>query len=85
MTAQPVSDQGPKTTYNVHEAKTHFSELLARVEHGERITIARAGHPVAQLVAIAPARRQFGVLDLPEIPDDFFFAPMTEEELASWE
>lgn len=34
---------------NVHEAKTHFSKLLIRVEAGERIVIARAGKPVAVL------------------------------------
>ena len=39
-----------KTMVNVHEAKTHFSKLLARVEKGERITVARAGKPVARLV-----------------------------------
>ena len=46
-----------KTVVNVHEAKTHFSKLLARVERGERITVARAGKPVAKLVPaeIAPA------------------------------
>jgi prevent-host-death family protein len=37
------------TTVNVHEAKTHLSRLLARVEGGERIVIARAGRPVAVL------------------------------------
>jgi prevent-host-death family protein len=39
-----------KTVVNIHEAKTHFSKLLARVEKGERITVARAGKPVARLV-----------------------------------
>lgn len=34
---------------NVHEAKTHLSRLLARVEAGERIVIARAGRPIAIL------------------------------------
>jgi len=34
---------------NVHEAKTHLSRLLARVEAGERIVIARAGRPIAVL------------------------------------
>ena len=29
------------TTVNVHEAKTHLSRLLERVERGERIVIAR--------------------------------------------
>ncbi len=32
---------------NVHDAKTHLSRLLARVEAGERIIIARAGKPIA--------------------------------------
>ena len=35
---------------NVHEAKTHLSRLLARVEAGEEVVIARNGNPVAQLV-----------------------------------
>ncbi|MBX6395378.1 MAG: type II toxin-antitoxin system Phd/YefM family antitoxin [Alicyclobacillaceae bacterium] len=35
---------------NVHEAKTHFSKLLARAEAGEEIVIAKAGKPVARLV-----------------------------------
>ncbi|MEO8274118.1 MAG: type II toxin-antitoxin system Phd/YefM family antitoxin [Chloroflexota bacterium] len=37
---------------NIHEAKTHFSRLIERVEAGEQITIARAGRPVAMLVGI---------------------------------
>jgi len=37
---------------NIHEAKTHLSRLLAQVEAGEEITIARNGEPVAKLVAI---------------------------------
>jgi prevent-host-death family protein len=40
------------TTVNVHEAKTQLSRLLARVEAGEEITIARAGHPFARLVPL---------------------------------
>ena len=39
---------------NVHEAKTHLSRLIERVEAGEEITLARAGRPVARLV---PVRR----------------------------
>ncbi len=37
------------TTVNVHDAKTHFSKLLTRVESGEEIVIAKAGKPVAKL------------------------------------
>jgi prevent-host-death family protein len=37
---------------NIHEAKTHLSRLVERVEAGEEITICRAGRPVAMLVAV---------------------------------
>jgi prevent-host-death family protein len=39
---------------NIHEAKTHLSRLLQRVADGEEVTIARAGKPVARLVAVEP-------------------------------
>lgn len=43
---------------NVHEAKTHFSRLLAEVEQGREVVITRAGRPVAKLVPYsAPSRR----------------------------
>ena len=35
---------------NIHEAKTHLSRLVERVEAGEEIVIARAGRPIARLV-----------------------------------
>ena len=37
------------TTVNIHEAKTHLSQLLERVQNGEEIVIAKAGKPVATL------------------------------------
>jgi prevent-host-death family protein len=37
---------------NIHEAKTQLSRLLERVARGEEIVIAKAGKPVARLVAI---------------------------------
>jgi len=42
------------TMVNVHEAKTHLSKLLERVENGETIVIARAGKPIAELSAVKP-------------------------------
>ncbi|MHB1165816.1 MAG: type II toxin-antitoxin system Phd/YefM family antitoxin [Candidatus Nanopelagicales bacterium] len=41
------------------EAKTHLSELLARVEAGESVTITKHGRPVARLVPVAPAVRDW--------------------------
>ena len=62
------------TQVNIHEAKTKLSQLLARVEAGEEIIIARAGRPVARLCAIQPIQpgrrlgRDKGVF---EVPEDF--------------
>jgi prevent-host-death family protein len=42
---------------NVHEAKTHLSRLLSRVEKGEEVVIARAGKPVARIVPLEGGRR----------------------------
>lgn len=39
---------------NIHEAKTHLSRLLERVQAGERIIIAKAGKPVAILSPAEP-------------------------------
>ena len=60
---------------NMHDAKTHFSRIVARVEAGEEVVIARAGKPVVKIVAIdsvpAPAKRRLGMLNgLHPVPDD---------------
>ena len=44
----------PETEVNVHEAKTHFSKLLAAVSKGHRITICKDGTPVAELGPLEP-------------------------------
>ncbi len=63
------------TTVNVHEAKTHLSQLLDRAARGESIIIAKAGKPVARLVPleVAPAaERRLGFLRGSfRVPDDF--------------
>ena len=38
-------------TVNIGEAKTRLSELLAKVEAGEEVVIARGNEPIAQLTA----------------------------------
>ncbi len=45
-------------TINVHEAKTHLSKLLERVQSGEEIVIAKAGTPVARMVPYSPPKRK---------------------------
>jgi prevent-host-death family protein len=39
-----------------YEARTHFPQLLDRVEHGETIVITRDGKPVARLVPATAGR-----------------------------
>ena len=70
---------------NVHEAKTNLSELLRRVERGERIVLARAGTPVAVLVPYTelPPRRPGRWAGQAEIASDFDATP--EELMALFE
>lgn len=53
------------TTLGVSAARTHLSELLARVEHGDEITITRHGTPIAYLIPVrqktAPAQRRVAI------------------------
>jgi prevent-host-death family protein len=39
--------------FNIHEAKTHFSKLIARVLNGEEVVIAKSGKPVARLIPLS--------------------------------
>jgi len=38
-------------TVNIHEAKTNLSKLIMLLEKGEDIIIAKAGNPIAKLIA----------------------------------
>lgn len=72
---------------NVHEAKTHFSRLLGRVERGEEIVIARAGRPVARLsrLGVASKERVLGLdRDSVVIAGDFD-APLPDDLLKEFE
>ena len=62
------------STVNVHRAKTELSKLLQRVAQGEEVVIARAGKPVARLVATEPVRpaSRLGVDTSDwQVPEDF--------------
>ena len=45
-------------TIGAFDAKTHLSDLLARVSRGESFVITRHGKPVASLAPVAPAGRK---------------------------
>lgn len=73
-------------TMNIHEAKTQFSKLIEAVMQGEEVIIARAGKPVASLVAIQskPARRAGALKGKIKIADDFD-ARLPDDIAASFE
>lgn len=77
-------------TVTIHEAKTHLSRLLARVEAGEEIVIARGSTEIAKLVPLTPP------INSPRVPGRFaqmrppgskgiteagFWDPLTDEEM----
>jgi prevent-host-death family protein len=76
----------PKTV-NVHEAKTHLSRLLGRVERGEEIVIARSGRPIARLLPFLPNKttRVLGSARGQVWIADDFDAPLPDDVLADFE
>jgi prevent-host-death family protein len=74
-------------TFNIHEAKTHFSRLVEEAASGKEVVIAKAGKPVAKLVAFPEkgarrGRRKLGILEGKAIIPDDFDAPLPDEILS---
>ena len=75
------------TTVTIHEAKTHLSRLLARVEAGEEILIARGKAEIAKIVPLhspKPKRRTPGRFADPGVKgilDDGFWDPLPDDHL----
>ena len=74
-------------TFNIHEAKTHFSRLIDSVLKGEEVVITRNGSPVAELI---PARhrpfpigagRNDPLINRDALLKDDWWHPMTDEEV----
>jgi len=40
---------------SIRDLRNHGGDVVERARHGERLTITRAGKPVAQIVALRPA------------------------------
>jgi prevent-host-death family protein len=71
----------------IHTAKTTLSQLLARVEAGEEIVLARGKQPIAKLVPFraAPKKRQPGSMRGLISFDESFFDPLPAEEMIGLE
>jgi prevent-host-death family protein len=61
---------------NVHEAKTHLSQYLEEVEHGETVVLCRRNRPVAELRPLAAHRHKPRPVGLAKgeftVPPSFF-------------
>ncbi len=70
-------------TVKVAEAKTYLSELLARVEAGEDVVIARGNDPVARLVAINKRRQRLIAIEAIRALRRQI-APVTAQQIQQW-
>ena len=71
---------------NVHQAKTHLSKLLAEVEKGHEIVLARDGKPVAKLIPFRQRKNRMTFGDWKGkiwIADDFD-DPLPDELMKEW-
>jgi prevent-host-death family protein len=69
--------------FNIGEAKTNLSRLIAEALAGNDIVLANRGKPVVKLIPVdRPEKRKLGFIT-GSIPDSFF-EPLSEEELEAW-
>ena len=69
---------------NVHDAKTRFSQLLARAHSGEEIILAKGGVPWARLVPLAELAERVPGRYTEDVPESFF-DDLPDDELQAWE
>jgi len=73
---------------NIHEAKTHLSRYLPRVEAGETIILCKRNVPIAEIKPIGKRRtkpRELGFMNGQIKVTDAFFEPLPDELLAAFE
>ena len=73
---------------DINDAKTHLSRIIARVERGERIVIARAGKPVAELRPVRELKKRSVALNDPLLRVDEYsyrgpIGPTTNRDIDS--
>ena len=79
-------------TVGLFEAKTHFSELVARAEAGEEVVITRHNRPVARLVPVTSsggvdlAKRRKAVSAIDKVRRQFADSAVVvaPEDIAQW-
>jgi antitoxin (DNA-binding transcriptional repressor) of toxin-antitoxin stability system len=73
------------TIFTIHEAKTKLSKLIAEVERGGEVVIARGQTPVVTLERVQTRLpRVFGSMKGQVTLDESFFDPLPDDELRAW-
>ena len=73
---------------NVHEAKTHLSRYLARIEAGETVVLCRRNHPIAEirrLPRVDSGPRPFGLARGTFSVPQSFFEPLPDDVIEGFE
>ncbi len=71
--------------FTVHQAKTQLSRLLAQVQNGEEVVIAKGKEPVARIVQLERSKpRRPGALKGKVALTPAFFEPLPADETAAW-
>jgi antitoxin (DNA-binding transcriptional repressor) of toxin-antitoxin stability system len=73
---------------NIHEAKTHLSKYLGRLESGETIVLCRRNEPIAEIRPLPrPEKtpRPAGLCEGRFVVPDSFFEPLPDEILDAFE
>ena len=70
--------------YNMHEAKTHLSRIIERVERGEEIYIDRAGTPIAKVIPLVRRADRTAIGSLPDLDlSGDWDSPQTNADIAA--
>jgi prevent-host-death family protein len=76
------------TKVTIHEAKTHLSKVVAKVEEGHEIVVCRGHEPVAVIVPYrkpgAPRPKVGKITSLPVEVQPGCFDPISDKEMAEW-
>ncbi|MEK6245758.1 MAG: type II toxin-antitoxin system Phd/YefM family antitoxin [Pseudomonadota bacterium] len=74
--------------FNIHEAKTHLSAILAKLRPGDKVLICRRNTPIAEIRALPASprkRRPFGLDSGKLTVPPSFFEPLSEDLIKSFE
>ena len=81
---------GVMDSYNVAEAKTHLSDILAQVAAGEEVLLTKRGKPIARVVPIARTASVLGAgvddanINHDVLTEDAWRKALSDDEAAGW-